>query len=84
MWEMGHDDLIFLEDYSDRPREINPKRKILLEERKKYPINNEGGCEMLVFDDGLAVCLVQKILGKEYKHKDCVDFEGLKNICCNY
>ena len=80
MWELGHDDLTFFFDYPDGTKRSQPKKELLLEERKKYPKNKEG-CEMLVFEDGKAVCLVQKILGIEYKHPDCVNFLGQDDIC---
>ena len=62
-------------------RESDKYINILLEERKKYPIKDHAGCDMLVFEDGLAVCLVQKVLGLEFKPKTCRDFLGEKYMC---
>lgn len=56
---------------------INQNRLYLLSERGKYPPKQvERACDMLVFENGLAVCLVHKLLGVEFKQPECVNYCG--------
>jgi hypothetical protein len=46
-------------------------------EKEKYK-DESMHCEAFVFDEGLGCCLVQKILGREFKPYECDIFEGFQ------
>lgn len=51
------------------------QKELLLKERKEHK-----GCEMLIFENGLATCLVQKTLG--FKRDDCVKYPKERHKYC--
>ena len=66
-----------------RPRTDESKRIKLLEERKKYPLNIEGGCEMLVKENnGTYFCLPYRLNGYDKRPSQCREYkcDKLKDI----
>ncbi len=52
------------------------QKQYLLKKRKEYPANK--GCEMLCFEDGLAICLVRQEFGIETADSACMSYPNGK------
>jgi len=52
-------------------------KELLIKEREKYPT-----CDMLIFEDGRATCLVQKMRGYDAKPDACKEYPK-DGICLN-
>ena len=64
------------------PRTDEVIREELLKERKKYPLNLEGGCEMLIKEeDGTYTCLPYKLFGCNKRPNYCIEFKGRVGVC---
>ena len=59
--------------HKDVVEKVAEKKQTLLDERKKYPAN-DGGCKMLIFENGIAACLIENLLGKDKKPKVCQEY----------
>jgi hypothetical protein len=66
--------------WSDHTHYTKEQLDLLWRERNKYP-PKKGQCEMVIFEGKIAVCLIHRFLGYEYKPKACKDYPKDGELC---
>ena len=72
LWALGDE-----KDYAN-----NTILRLMRDRTEIVPCEENDPCELLAFEDGVTVCLIEKHFGREFKPRGCRDFPGDRLCPC--